>query len=135
MVSQRHDSPDQRVLHDVLAVDHRSHQTRAIAMQFGLQLAGQSEELRLTVAVRRWRCCAQAEAPSGMVIPGSPLSPKAKPSAYLGSSSTETTFSPNSRGGIGAPKPARNASGFMPIAAPYALAPASPSPQPPRICG
>jgi hypothetical protein len=36
-----------------------------------------------------------------VVIPVSPLRPKATPSAYFGSSSSETTFSPNSRGGSG----------------------------------
>src|SRR6202011_6022110 len=108
---QRHESADERVLHDVLAVDDRSHETRAIAMQFGPQRVGQSEELRPAVAVRRGTSRAQAAAPSSMVTPVSPLSPKAKPSAYFGSSSTETTFSPNSRGGIGAPKRARYCSG------------------------
>src|SRR5438046_2708991 len=38
-----------------------------------------------------------------------------QPAAYFGSSSTDTTFSPNSRGGIGAPKPAKNASAVIPI--------------------
>jgi hypothetical protein len=38
---QRHESPDERVLHDVLAVDDRSHETRAIAVQLGPQLAAQ----------------------------------------------------------------------------------------------
>src|SRR4030095_5559853 len=109
-ILQRHGSPEQRVLQDILAVDHRSHQTRAIAVQFGLQLAGQREQLRLAVAAQRRPICTHAAAPSSTVIPVSPLSPKAKPSAYFGSSSTETTFSPNSRGGIGAPKRARNAS-------------------------
>src|SRR5260221_10866595 len=113
---QRHEGADQRVLNHVLSVDNRSHETRAITMQLGLQLAGQSEELRLAVAVRRWPCCAQAAAPSSIVIPVSPLSPKAKPSAYFGSFSTDTTFSPNSRGGIGAPKRARNSSRLTPMA-------------------
>ncbi len=113
---QRHESPGERVLHDVLAVDDRSHETRAITMQLGPQLAGQGKELRPAVAVRRGRSCTQAAAPSSIVIPVSPLSPKATPSAYFGSSSTETTFSPNSRGGIGAPKRARNSSRLTPAA-------------------
>ena len=48
---QRHESAGERVLHDVLAVDHRSHQTRAIAVQLGPQLAGERQELRVAVAV------------------------------------------------------------------------------------
>src|SRR6266704_1876757 len=131
---QRHESPDQRILHDVLAVDDRSHQTRAIAVQFGPQLVGLGEQPRQAVTVRRGPSCAQAAAPSSTVIPVSPLSPKAKPSAYFGSSSTETTFSPNSRGGIGAPKRARNSSRWTPMARAWALAPASPTPVSPTIC-
>ena len=112
-VLQRRESPNERVLHDVLAVDDRSHETRAIAVQLGPQLAGQGEEPRPAFVVQRGPSCAQAAAPSSIVTPVSPLSPKAKPSAYFGSSSTETTFSPNSRGGIGAPKRARNSSRLM----------------------
>ena len=105
MILQRHESPDERVLHDVLAVDDRSHETRAIAVQLGPQLRRPGRGARAWRSpVRRGLSCAQAAAPSSMVTPVSPLSPKAKPSAYFGSSSTETTFSPNSRGGIGAPK-------------------------------
>ena len=115
-ILQRHESPDECVLHDVLAVDDRSHEARAVTVQIGPQLAGQSEELRPTVLVQRGPSCAQAAAASSIVTPVSPLSPKAKPSAYFGSSSTETTFSPNSRGDIGAPKRATNSSGFMPMA-------------------
>ena len=37
---QRHEGPGERVLHDILAVDDRSHQARAIAVQLGPQLAG-----------------------------------------------------------------------------------------------
>src|SRR5260370_42010187 len=109
-ILQRHESPDQRVLHDVLAVDDRSHQTRAVAVQLGPQFVGQREKLRPAVAIKRGPCCAQTAAPSSIVTPVSPLSPKAKTSAYLGSSSTETTFSPNSRGGIVAPQRAKNSS-------------------------
>ena len=52
-ILQRHESPDERVLHDVLAVDDRSHETRAVTVQIGPQLAGQSEELRPAVPVQR----------------------------------------------------------------------------------
>src|ERR1700722_3756875 len=115
-ILQRHESPDERVLHDVLAVDDRSHQTRAVTVQIGPQFAGQGEELGPAIPVQRGSSWAQAAAASSIVTPVSPLSPKAKPSAYFGSSSTETTLSPNSRGGIGAPKRATNSSGFMPMA-------------------
>ena len=64
---------------------------------------GQGEELRPAVPVQQGSSWAQAAAAS-ILTPVSPLSPKAKPSAYFGSSSTETTFSPNSRCGIGAPE-------------------------------
>jgi hypothetical protein len=111
---QRHKGPGECVLHDILAVDDRSHETRAIAMQLGPQLAGESEQLRPAVALQWGPSCAQAAAPSSIVIPVSPLSPKARPSAYFGSSSRETTFSPKSRGGIGAPKRARYASSVRP---------------------
>src|SRR4029077_20277246 len=110
-ILQRHESPDERVLHDVLAVDDRSHEACAVTVQIGPQLAGESEELLPAVLVHRKPFQAQAAA-SSIVTPVSPLSPTAKPWAYFGSSSTETTFSPNSRGGIGAPKRATNASGF-----------------------
>jgi hypothetical protein len=115
-ILQRHESPDERVLYDVLAVDDRSHETRAVTVQIGPQLAGQREELRPAVPVQRGPSWAQAAAASSIVTPVSPLTPKANPSAYFGSSSTETTLSPNSRGGIGAPKRATNFSGFMPMA-------------------
>jgi hypothetical protein len=108
-ILQHHESPDERVLHDVLAVDDRSHETRTVAVQIGPQLAGKSEEFRPAVMVQRGSSRAQAAAASSIVTPVSPLSPKAKPLAYVGSSSTETTFSPNSRGGIGAPKRATTA--------------------------
>src|ERR1700722_5957702 len=111
-ILQRHESADERVLYDVLAVDDRSHETRAVAVQIGPQLAGQSEEPRPAVPVQRGPSWAQAAAASSIVTPVSPLSPKANPSAYFGSSSTETTFSPNSRGGIGAPKRATSSAGF-----------------------
>src|SRR3984957_2369884 len=114
-ILQRHESPDERVLHDVLAVDDRSHEACAVTVQIGPQLAGQSEELSPVVRVQRGSPCTQAAA-SSIVTSAPPLSPKAKPSAYFGSFSTETTFSPNSRGGIGAPKRATNCSGFMPMA-------------------
>jgi hypothetical protein len=42
-ILQRHESPDERVLHDVLAVDDRSHEAGAITVQVGPQLAGQGE--------------------------------------------------------------------------------------------
>jgi hypothetical protein len=114
-ILQRHESPDERVLHDVLAVDDRSHEACAVTVQIGPQLAGQSEELRPAFLVEQGQSSAQAAA-SSIVTPAPPLSPKAKPSAYFGCSSTETTFSPNFRGGIGAPKRATNSSGFMPMA-------------------
>ena len=113
---ERRERAGERILHDVLAVDHRSHQPRAVAVQFRTQLAGQSQKLRPAVAMRRGWSSVQAAAPSIMVIPVSPLRPKTTPSAYFGSSSTETTFSPNSRGGIGAPKRARNSFFPMPAA-------------------
>jgi hypothetical protein len=115
-VTQRSKGPDHCVLHDVLAVDHRSHQTRAIAMQFGPQLLGQSEKLRPAVALQRLRLCAQSAKPSIIVTPVSPVSPKANPSACVGSSSTATKLSPKTLGGIGAPKRATNASGLMSMA-------------------
>jgi hypothetical protein len=115
-VLQRHQSPGERVLHDVLAVDDRSHETRAIAVQLGPQLAGQSDELRPAVSVQRLRSCAQSANPSIIVTPLSPVSPKAKPLTCVGSSSTATTFSPKALGGIGAPKRATNASGSMSMA-------------------
>src|SRR5260370_2049110 len=108
---QRHESPDERVLHDVLAVDDRSHETLAIAVQFGPQLAGQGEELRLAVAVQRLRSCAQSANLSIIATPLSPDSPQAKPSADVVSATTATTFSPKSLRGIRAPKRATNASG------------------------
>ena len=43
-VLQSRDGPQERVLHDVLAVDYRPHETRAVAVQLGPQLAGQGEE-------------------------------------------------------------------------------------------
>jgi hypothetical protein len=101
---QRHESPDERVLHDVLAVDDRPHETGAVSVQIVPQLAGEGEKLRPAIPVQRGPSCAHSAAASSIVTPVSPLSPKAKPSAYFGSSSTETTFSPNSRSGIGAPK-------------------------------
>src|ERR1700676_4987961 len=115
-IPERREPPDERVLHDVLAVDDRSHETRAIAVQLGPQLAGQGEDLRPAVAVQRLRSCAQSANPSIIVTPVSPDSPKAKPSACVGSSSTATTFSPKTLGGIGAPKRATNASGSMSMA-------------------
>jgi hypothetical protein len=114
-IFQRHESPDKRVLHDVLAVDDGSHEACAVTVQIGPQLAGQSEELLPAVLVHQRPFQAQAAA-SSIVTPVSPLSPKAKPWAYFRSSSTETTFSPSSRGGIGAPKRATNSSGLMPMA-------------------
>src|SRR5947207_550512 len=97
-------------------VEHvlEDHHAALRSLKLRPQLAGQSEHLRPAVAVRRGPS-AQAASPSSMVTPVSPLSPKAKTSAYFGSSSTETTFSPNSRGGIGAPKRARNATRSRPI--------------------
>ena len=52
-IFQRHKSPHERVLHDVLAVDDRSHEAGAVTVQIGPQLARQSEELRPAVPVQR----------------------------------------------------------------------------------
>src|SRR5277367_3919754 len=101
-IFQRHESADERVLHDVLAVDDRSHETRAVAVQIGPQLTGQSEELLPAVLVHRKPFQAQA-ATSRIVTSVPPLTPKPTPSAFFGSPSTKTTFSPNSRALIGAP--------------------------------
>src|SRR5258708_1050112 len=78
-VLQSHKSPGERVLHDILAVDHRSQETRAIAVQLGPQLAGLRAEPRPAVAVRRGLSRPQAPAPSSIVTPPAPDSPKAKP--------------------------------------------------------
>src|SRR6516225_4723728 len=116
---ERDEGAGESVLHYILAIDHRAHQPRAVAVELRPQLFGERQELCLS---RRWRLFgwrgrAQAATPSSStVIPVSPLRPKATPSAYFGSSRSETTFSPNSRGGSGAPKRARNCSGFMPMA-------------------
>jgi hypothetical protein len=48
---QGEEGPHKRILHDVLAVDDRSHQPRAVAVQLGPQLAGQGEEPSPAVAV------------------------------------------------------------------------------------
>src|SRR6202047_4412025 len=85
-ILQRHESPDERVLHDVLAVDDRSHETRTIAVELRPQLSGQGEELRPWGAVRRVFAFGQAVAPSITATPASPLRPKTTPSAYCGSS-------------------------------------------------
>ena len=115
---ERDEGAGESVLHHIFAVDHRAHQPRAVAVKLRPQLFDERQEL---CVARRWRLVGwrgwvQAAAPSRTVIPVSPLRPKAMPSAYFGSSSSETTFSPNSRGGSGAPKRARNSSGFMPMA-------------------
>jgi hypothetical protein len=112
---QGDEGPGKGVLHDVLAVYHRSHETRTITVELRPQLSDQGEELRPSGAVRRVFAFGQAVAPSITVTPASPLRPKTTPSAYCGSSSTETTLSPNARGGIGAPKRATNCSGVMPM--------------------
>ena len=49
---ERHERSRDRVLHDVLAVDHRSHQPRAITVKFGTQLGRQRQKLRPAVAIR-----------------------------------------------------------------------------------
>ena len=91
-IFQRHESPDERVLHDVLAVDDRSHEACAVTVQIGPQLAGQSEDsARRSGSSRAVR--PQAAAASSIVTSAPPLNPKAKPSAYFWSSSTETIFS------------------------------------------
>src|SRR5262245_6431112 len=131
---QRDEGPGEGVLHDILAVDHRAHQPRAVAMKLRPQFVGERQELGLPRCGRRGRGAAQATSPSSTVIPVSPFRPKAKPVTYCGSSSTETTLSPTSRGGIGAPKRAKNASVTMPAARRSAASPASPTPVPPLIC-
>jgi hypothetical protein len=44
-ILQRHERSDERILHDVLAVDDRSHEACAVTVQIGPQVAGHSEEL------------------------------------------------------------------------------------------
>ncbi len=110
------EGPGESVLHHILAIDHRAHQARAVTVQLRPQLSGQRQELGLARRRRRRWTPVHAASPSRTVIPVSPFRPKAKPVAYRGSSSTATTWSPNWRGGIGAPNWARYASRSMPIA-------------------
>src|SRR5258708_28551588 len=103
-VLQSHKSPGERVLHDILAVDHRSQETRAIAVQLGPQLAGLREEPRPAVAGRRGLSRPQAAAPSSIVTTPPPHSPQANPSPCVGSARTATPFSPKTLRGICPPK-------------------------------
>src|SRR5262249_60366536 len=128
---QGDESTSEGVLHHILALDHRAHQARTVAVKLRAQLAGELQQLRLARRGWRGRVCAQAASPSRTVIPVSPFRPKAKPVAYCGSSSTATRWSPNWRGGIGAPNRARNPPRPMPIPPAWGLGPPSPTPAPP----
>ena len=77
LVLQCHECPDQCVLHDVLALDDRSHETGAIAVQFGPKFIGPGDETRQAFIVLGWPFPAHAAASSMIVIPVSPLRPKA----------------------------------------------------------
>ena len=50
---QRDEGPGEGVLHDILAVDYRAHQPRAVAMKLRPQLAGERQELGLPRCGRR----------------------------------------------------------------------------------
>src|SRR6266576_3689547 len=92
---QGDEGPGERVLHHILAVDHRAHQARAVTVKLRPHLTGKDQELRLARRRRgRWTL-AQAASPSSTVIPVSPFRPKATLVAYCGSSSSATRWSPN----------------------------------------
>ena len=80
------------------------------------ELGSARQKLSVARGRRRRQASVQAGSPSRTVIPVLPLRPKATPVAYCGSSNTATRWSPNLRGGSGAPNLDRNASGSRPAA-------------------
>ncbi len=48
---ERRQRPGHRVLHDVLTVDHRTHQPRAVTMQLGAEFGRQGHQLRPRIAI------------------------------------------------------------------------------------